>query len=211
VHAQEAERRKLAGDLHDLIGQKLTALGINLEFVRQRMPQSGAATIASRLHQMATLLEETIGSIRQVMSDLRPQALDEHGLSAALYQYAAAFEARTGLRVQVIGAEGRLPLAHEVAIALFRIAQEALTNAAKHSGASRALVRVCKSREQVELIVEDDGRGFPKERGPRPRQGGGWGLPMMRERAEAVGGRLRVERAERRTRIIVEVPLEHAD
>jgi PAS domain S-box-containing protein len=211
VHAQEAERRKLAADLHDLIGQKLTALGLDMDMVRRHIPQATALSVAPRLHQMSTLLEETIGTIRAVMSDLRPQALDEHGLSAALHQYAASFEARTGLHVKVKGAEPPRKLPHSVAIALFRIAQEALTNAAKHSGASRVVLHVRKDRGGVELAIEDDGRGFPKERGPRPRQGGGWGLPMMRERAEAVGGRLRVERAERRTRIIVEVPLEHAD
>ncbi len=146
------------------------------------------------------------------MSDLRPQVLDEHGLSAALYQYASAFEARTGLRVQVKGAENRLPLAHHVAIALFRIAQEALTNAAKHSGASHLAVRVSKSPERVELCIEDDGSGLPGDGATRAAgNGGGWGLPMMRERAEAVGGRLRIERAERGTRIVVEVPLTHAD
>jgi PAS domain S-box-containing protein len=215
VHAQEAERRKLAADLHDLIGQKLTALGINLDIVRQGMPQAGAVALAPRLHQMSTLLEETIGAIREVMSGLRPQVLDEHGLSAALFQYASAFEARTGLRVQVKGAAKRLPLPHDVAIALFRIAQEALTNAAKHSGASRVVVRVSKSRERVELRVEDDGRGgLDRRKEPRDAangSGGGWGLPMMRERAEAVGGRLRIEHADPGTRILVEVPLSRGD
>ena len=211
VHAQEAERHRVAGDLHDLIGQKLTALGINLDIVRQQMPQAGVSAVAGRLFQMATLLAETIGAVRGVISDLRPQVLDEHGLSAALYQYAAAFEARTGLRVEVTGAEARLPLPHDVAIALFRIGQEALTNAAKHSGASRARVRVRKSPQSVELLVEDDGCGL-NEATPERRQGSrGWGLRMMRERAEAVGGRFVVAAAHPGTRVIVEVPLSHAD
>ena len=211
VHAQEAERHKLAGDLHDLIGQKLTALGINLEFVRQRMPQAGAAALAPRLHQMSTLLEETIGAIREVMSDLRPQALDEHGLTAALYQYAAAFEARTGLRVQVNGADKSLPLPRDIAIALFRIAQEALTNAAKHSGASRVVVRVRKSPERVELDVEDDGHGLGNGHESSSGSNGGWGLRMMRERAEAAGGQLRLENTRPGVRVAVTVPLGHAD
>jgi len=208
VHAQEAERHKLAADLHDLIGQKLTALGINLEFVRQRMPQAAAAPLAPRLHQMATLLEETIGSIREVMSDLRPQALDEHGLSAALFQHAAAFEARTGLRVQVKGAENPLPLPRDVAIALFRIAQEALTNAAKHGRASVAEVRVHKSRQGVELFIEDNGCGLPEELARSLASGGGWGLRMMRERAEAVGGTLTIASPGQGTQIAVKVALD---
>jgi len=211
MHAQEAERHRVAGDLHDLIGQKLTALGINLDIVRQQMPQAGASTVAGRLHQIAMLLEETIGAVRGVISDLRPQVLDEHGLSAALYQHAAEFEARTGLRVEVSGAEPQLPLPRDVAIALFRIAQEALTNAAKHSGASRARVRVRKSPAGVELIVEDDGSGLLEMSEERRRDGRGWGLRMMRERAEAVGGRLALGAAHPGTRVIVEVPLSRAD
>jgi two-component system sensor histidine kinase UhpB len=211
MHAQEAERHRVAGDLHDLIGQKLTALGINLDIVRQQMPQAGASTVAGRLHQIATLLEETIGAVRGVISDLRPQVLDEHGLSAALHQHAAEFEARTGLRVEVSGAEPRLPLPRDVAIALFRIAQEALTNAAKHSGASRARVRVRKSPAGVELMVEDDGCGLREMSEERPRDGRGWGLRMMRERAEAVGGRLVLGAAHPGTRVIVEIPVSRAD
>ena len=211
MHAQEAERHRVAGDLHDLIGQKLTALGISLDIVRQQMPQASASAVAGRLHQMSSLLEETIGAIREVMADLRPEALDEHGLSAAIYQYAAAFEARTGLRVQVNAAEPRLPLPRDVAIALFRIAQEALTNAAKHSGGSRALVRLRKNRQRVELLVEDDGCGIRELVAERRRTRGGWGLRMMRERADAVGGELTIAPAHPGTRILVEVPLADAD
>jgi len=206
VHAQEAERHKLAGDLHDLIGQKLTALGINLEFVRQRMPQAGAAALAPRLHQMSTLLEETIGAIRELMSALRPQALDEHGLSAALFQYASVFEARTGLRISVKGAESRIALPHDVSIALFRIAQEALANAAKHSRASAVEVRVHKGPTSVELYVEDNGCGLAEQNAARP--GHGWGLRMMRERAEAVGGSLSLGSPGQGTQIAVRVPLD---
>ncbi|HEX2649870.1 MAG TPA: PAS domain S-box protein [Burkholderiales bacterium] len=211
MHAQEAERHRVAGDLHDLIGQKLTALGINLDIVRQQMPQAGASAVAGRLYQMTTLLAETIGAVRGLISDLRPQVLDEHGLSAALHQYAAAFEARTGLRVEVTGAERRLPLPREVAIALFRIAQEALTNVAKHSGAARAQVRVRKNGQSVEMLVEDDGRGLGEAALAGRHTGAGWGLRMMRERAEAVGGRLELSSAHPGMRVVVEVPLSRAD
>lgn len=210
VTTQEAERRKVAADLHDLIGQKLTALGINLDIVRQSLPETERATLSPRLAQMSVLLEETIGAIREVMSELRPPALDEHGLTAALFQYGSTFEARTGLRVQVSGPAQRRPLPQETAISLFRIAQEALTNAAKHSGASRVQIRVRASPGCAELQIEDDGRGLGERDGTRAARGG-WGLPAMRERAEALGGQLSVQSTERGTCISVTIPLFDAD
>ncbi len=209
VRAQEAERHKVAEDLHDLIGQKLTALNLNLDIVRQALPEAVSAPLEPRLAQMSALLEETIASIRELMSELRPPALAEHGLTAALFQYASAFEARTGLRTQVSGPEQRVLLPHDVAIALFRIVQEALTNAAKHSGASRVRISVDKAPARVAVCVEDDGHGMRAPEGSR--HDSGWGLRAMRERAEAAGGRLLVESSERGTRIIAEVPLDGGD
>jgi two-component system NarL family sensor kinase len=161
---------------------------------------------------MSALLEETIASIRELMSELRPPALEEHGLTAALFQYASVFEARTGLPVKVSGPAHRMPLPREIALVLFRIAQEALANASKHSGASQVRLSIEKSPARVSMRIEDDGRGMPANPARRgPDHAGGWGLPEMRERAEAVAGRLQVESSESGTRIVVEVPLPGAD
>jgi signal transduction histidine kinase len=182
-----------------------------LQIVLDEMAPDSASRVAPRLSQMAALLEETIGAIREVMADLRPPVLDHHGLVSALHWYAPVFEARTGLRVRVAGPERGARLPRDVEISLFRIAQEALTNAAKHSGASLVQVRVDLSPARVELRVEDDGRGFRESRGARAARRGGWGLPAMRERAEAIGGRLSVETGGPGARIIVQVPLANAD
>lgn len=207
VTAQESERRRLADDLHDLIGQNLTALGIDLASVSQRLKGAAAdPAVAARLEAMKSLVERTIYSIRGVMTDLRPPALQEYGLVPALRTYGNDFAERTGLKVSV-GAQGqerRLPDGAE--LALFRIAQEALTNAAKHSGGTAVHVRIEHEEGMVRLTVEDDGRGFADPVGARSERRGGWGLPAMRERAEALGGALRIEFPGRGTRLVVDLP-----
>lgn len=199
VQAQEEERRRVAGDLHDLVGQKLSALGILIGIVRGGLSGPPLENAAPRLEQMSKLVEETMTSMREVMAELRPPAFDDHGLAPALHQHAAAFEARTGMKVQVDAPEGALPLPPDACLALFRVAQEGLTNAAKHSGASRVDVRLEVDEDQVSLVVEDDGRGFPAEKAQE--RGSGWGLQTLRERAEAAGGQLLVESGPHGTRI----------
>jgi len=211
VQAQESERRQVADDLHDLIGQNLTALGIDLQALKQHLQPAGDAIAAARLDAMAALLETTIDAIRGVMTDLRPVALEEFGLVPALRWYASEFGKRTGMKVSTnaSGREPRLPADTE--LALFRIVQEALTNAAKHSGGSAVEIAVAAQDGGLRVSVEDDGRGFPEPAGARARRGG-FGLPTMRERAEALRGTLRVEFPGRGTRVVVEIPAApHAD
>jgi signal transduction histidine kinase len=154
---------------------------------------------------MGQLLKETMGAVREVMSDLRPPLLDDYGLYAAIEWHARQLETRTGLRVAVEGDKLEPRPAPEVEMALFRIAQEALTNVAKHAAASRARVSISGAAGRLRLVVEDDGRGIgpaPAANDPGPA---GWGMAVMRERAAAVGGEMRVERPGKGTRIVVEV------
>jgi two-component system sensor histidine kinase UhpB len=209
VSTQESERRHLADDLHDLIGQNLTALGIELTSLRQRLDRGDPAG-GGRIDAMQSLVEKTIDAIRGVMTDLRPPALEEYGLAAALRAHAKEFGERTGLRVSVAvsGAQARLP--RDAELALFRIAQEALTNAAKHSGGTCANVSITADAGALRLTVEDDGRGFADPVGARSARRGGWGLPAMRERAKAHGGSVRIEFPGTGTRLIVELPHDSA-
>jgi PAS domain S-box-containing protein len=210
VTAQESERRRVAADLHDLIGQNLTALAIDLKALKQRLGEAGHLVAAPRIDAMAGLLEKTIDSIRGVMTDLRPVALEEFGLEAALRGYTATFAERTGMRVsmRVAGDEVRLPPERELAV--FRVAQEALTNAAKHSGGSAIEIRLERGARRLAVSVADDGHGFAAGPGSAERGRDGWGLSAMRERAEAHGGSLRVESDAAGTRVTVEVPLADA-
>lgn len=206
VAAQELERRRVADDLHDLIGQNLSALGIELAALRSGSNRAGEA----RIDAMSSLLDSTIDAIRGVMSELRPVALEEFGLEPALRWLAAEFSRRTGIKVTVDAAAGLPRPAAAVELALFRIAQEALTNVGKHSGASTAGVSLSQESSAMLLAVQDDGCGFKDPSGARVAGRGGWGLPAMRERAEAHGGELRVELPERGARIVARIPLPDA-
>lgn len=207
VVTQESERRRLADDLHDLIGQNLTALGIDLAAVSQRLQGCGAdPAVGARIEAMKSLVEKTILCVRGVMTDLRPPALEEYGLAPALRSYANEFAERTGMKASVLTEGPDRRLSRDAELALFRIVQEALTNAAKHSGGTAVRISIAEERGRVELTIEDDGRGFTDPVGARSERRGGWGLPAMRERAEAHGGTLRIEFPGCGTRLVVELP-----
>ncbi|HTN26641.1 MAG TPA: PAS domain S-box protein [Burkholderiales bacterium] len=207
--AQEAERRRIAADLHDFVGQNLTALGVALETFRVVTGEAREIPSAPTLEEMAGLLRDTMDSVRQVMSDLRPPLLDDYGLVAALESHARHFASRTGLAVSVEGERTGLRPAPNVELALFRIAQEALANALKHAGATSARVVLASRPGFLRLSIEDNGSGFAQPSGARAEHRGGWGLPLMRERAEGAGGTLRIEFPARGTRVVAEVP--HVD
>jgi signal transduction histidine kinase len=206
VEVQESERREIARELHDGVGQSLTALGINLNLLRGHLPAEARAGAEARLADSLQLVEQTVGSIRALMAELRPPVLDDYGLLAALRWYGEQVTGRAGLPVEVRGQEKapRLPSATETV--LFRIAQEALTNVVKHAQATRATVTVEETADRVRLTIADDGVGFDPAALPPLREPRGWGLLTMQERAEAVGGRFRVEAAPGQgTRVVVEV------
>jgi len=189
----EAERRQLARELHDQVGQNLTALGINLNIVRMQMPGEAAAPVRSRLDDSLSLVEQTTERVRDVMAHLRPPALDDYGLLAALHWYGEQFARRTDIAIAVEGEEPVPRLARRVENALFRIAQEALTNVAKHAQATHVRVTVEAEGGTLRLVVADDGIGFDPAHLSEPDEGRGWGLLTMTERAEAVGGSCRIE------------------
>jgi PAS domain S-box-containing protein len=207
VQAQEAERRRVADELHDLIGQNLTALGIDLQALKQRLQSGGDLIAGPRLDAMATLVETTIDAIRGVMTDLRPAALDEFGLLPALRWHASLFSERTGIKVTTQASGPEVRLSRDAELAVFRIVQETLTNVAKHSGAANVKVAI-RYGDGVSLSVEDDGRGLAEAAGAPSAKLGGFGLITMRERAEAYGGRLRLESPGRGARVVVEMPKE---
>lgn len=186
VEAEEAERRRIARELHDSVGQNLSALNINLDIVLASLQDE---RLRRRLEDSLKLVDGTLQSIENVMADLRPALLDEYGLAAALAWYGQEYSQRTGIRVAVDATDAARTMRPEAAVALFRIAQEALNNAAKHSSAKSIRVLVEQKDEELMLCVSDDGCGFDPAQAPRGR----WGMTTMRERAEAAGGRLEVQ------------------
>ena len=210
VEVQEVERHDLVRKLHDEVGQNLTALGINLNIVHSQLPPETVTETVTRIDDSLKLVEETVERIRDVMAELRPPVLDDYGLSAALHWYGKQFSERTGFitLLQVEELKLRLPLSTETA--LFRIAQEALTNVAKHAQAKNVTVRLEEFGESVHLSIADDGIGFDSEAHQQTEAKLEWGLINMRERAQAIGGQLSVETAPGKgTQIIVEVPRKH--
>jgi len=206
AEVEETERRRLARELHDRVGQNLTALNLNLNVARSQLPAEVTAKVGGRLEDAVNLVAATAECIRDVMGELRPPVLDDYGLLAALRWYGEQLSARTGVAVFVRGEEAAPRLAPAVETALFRIAQEALTNVARHAQAGKAAVVLRPGPRRVRLTIADDGIGFDPHAPLRPGGPRGWGLINIQERAEAVGGRLRLESAPGRgTRLTVEV------
>jgi two-component system sensor histidine kinase UhpB len=187
VQAEETERRRVARELHDQVGQNLSALNINLDIV---MGSLRDAALKRRMEDSLRLVDGTLQSIEAVMAELRPPLLDEYGLGAALAWYAEEYSQRTGIKVTVDKArDPGNALRPEAAVALFRIAQEALNNVAKHAGAKLVRIGLSLEGEEMNLSITDDGCGFDPAQPPRGR----WGMSTMRERAEAAGGRFLID------------------
>ena len=205
VQAEEAERRRLARELHDRVGQSLSALNINLDII-SRESHALTPALRQRLDDSLGLVDSTLQSIENVMAELRPPLLDEYGLGAALGWHAEEFARRTGVRVAVADrnpAESK-NARPEAAVALFRIAQEALNNVLKHARATDVRLEVSATDEELILDVQDDGQGFDLASARRGR----WGMTTMRERAEAAGGQLHIASSPGEgTRIHARVPL----
>jgi two-component system CheB/CheR fusion protein len=190
VSAQEDERRRIARELHDHFGQQLTALRLTLER-SQRQAEEGRPS-QDEIRQALTLTQQIGSDLEFLGWELRPIALDELGLAAALPRFVSEWSAHVGIPAEFrfSGFEaGRLSRAAEVAF--FRVAQEALNNVAKHAHASRTDVVLASSDGQIVLVVEDDGAGF--DVGDDKTSGDGFGLAGMRERAGLVGATLQIE------------------
>lgn len=192
AEVEESERKRLATDLHDRIGQNLTTLGIHIHYARERLSAECAGTVAPRLDDSLALVDELSETIRDVMTELRPPLLDDYGLRAALKWYVETYTKRTGVHARLSGAlAGRLPISVETI--LFRMTQELMTNVVKHARAAKVYVRLEEEGEAVRLIVVDDGIGFDVGGLGPPRGRSGWGLVTLRERAEALGGHIELE------------------
>ncbi len=185
IQAQEAERARIARELHDEAGQVLTALALQLRVLEGHVADDDGR---ARLAELRASVNTATAGLRELASELRASGLREHGLASAIERQAARAGDAAGCAVDV--AVGALPrtLPEEMEIALFRVVQEALTNVSRHSGAARASVLATAQGRRLRVMIEDDGRGFDPAAQLR-----GLGLAGMRERMELVGGALRIE------------------
>jgi two-component system sensor histidine kinase UhpB len=180
LSAQEAERRRISQELHDQIGQNLTAVLLELKRLRGHVTDGWADTLADAQE----LARESLEELRRISYELRPAVLDDLGLASALAALADAIARRAQIEVTDEVEAGVPTLPPEVELAVYRVAQEALTNAVRHAGCTRVWLRLSAEDGAVYLRIADDGRGL----GELPRSGGG--IRGMRERALMIGGRL---------------------
>ncbi|MCB0167751.1 MAG: PAS domain S-box protein, partial [Anaerolineae bacterium] len=210
AETQEAERKALARELHDQVGQNLTALDLNLNIISSRI--TGAYfeekdTVQARLSDSLELIEQTAERIRNLMVNLRPPVLDDYGLVAALRWYGDQFASRVNFAVKVQGEEPTPRLSGQLEDTLFRITQEALTNIAKHAQAKQVIIKINTDNEFVRLQISDDGAGFDLGQWVGGSKRKNWGLVTMIERAEASGGYCQIEsQTGQGTQVTVELP-----
>lgn len=197
LHAQEAERQRIAQELHDEVGQSLTAVLLGLKQAVDIAP----APVAVELEEVRDTTRRSLEEVRRISQRLRPGVLADLGLLDALSSLASDLTARTGVPV-IRGFLPGLPvLAAETELVIYRVAQEALTNVARHAHACEVLVGLSRRGDVLVLRVADDGIG-------RPVSAAGAGIEGMRERAQMVGGRLDVRRRDGGgTEVLLEVPV----
>jgi PAS domain S-box-containing protein len=190
---EEMERKRIARTLHDLVGQKLATLNLHLDIFTQLLPEEIKRELSGRMDESRLLVGEITAHTREIITELRPDVLDDFGLVAALHWYGKQFSERTGIRTWVGADPLNYNMPPEMETIVFRIAQEALTNIAKHSRADQVEIRLVLRTNALELVISDNGLGFRFEGFYSGSEKGGWGLTFMKERAVNLGGDLQIE------------------
>lgn len=192
LEAQEEERRRVAREIHDGPAQSMADVVMRAEFCL-RLLEKDPAKLREELTTLRDLVRGSLQDTRKIIFDLRPPALDDLGIAAALKKFVANYKERYGLPVeyQFFGLQKRLPQAVEVA--LFRVVQEALNNVYKHANTTSAVVKMEVLSEKVNLVIRDNGKGFNVYKVFKEAEGKGYGLIGMRERVQLVGGELRIQ------------------
>ncbi|HEY0350296.1 MAG TPA: PAS domain S-box protein, partial [Pyrinomonadaceae bacterium] len=206
LEAQEAERQNIARELHDEIGQILTAVSLNLHSIQKSCQTD---TCLPNIDESIQVVEDALSRVRELSLELRPSLLDDLGLAAALRWYIGRYTARSGIATEILGDADIGRISHEVETACFRITQEALTNAARHSHATRATVHIERTNGNLELKVSDNGIGFDFDQllfGMASALS--LGLRGMQERALAVKGRVQItSKPGQGTQVTLNVPV----
>jgi PAS domain S-box-containing protein len=209
-HAEGAEQEKmrLSREIHDVLGQELTGLKLDLSWLARRIApvtDPPREAIATRLREMASQIDGCVQTVRRIATGLRPGVLDDLGLAEAVEWQAHEFQARAGISVELTLPEGELELERDRATAVFRIFQELLTNVARHAGATRVTAQLTPEQGNVVLEVSDNGRGITAAELARPNA---LGLLGMRERAAQFGGSLELHgTAGQGTRAVLRMPV----
>jgi two-component system, NarL family, sensor histidine kinase UhpB len=202
--AREEERKSIAREIHDELGQALTTIKLELSLLQEEVLHDAAAA-TDRIHSLKGRVDETIHTVKRIITKLRPGLLDDLGLTAAIEWQAKDFQTRTGIVCDVSMNPEEMFINQELSTAMFRIFQETLTNIARHSSATRVIVHLTRSDDSLELQVEDNGRGITFQEIHDPKS---FGLIGIRERAQYWRGIVDIEgRAGLGTIVAVRFPL----
>jgi signal transduction histidine kinase len=183
---REEEHTRIARQVHDELGQALTALRLDLTWVGRKLP-NGHTALRRRMDAAVALTDEMIAVGHDIVGELRPPILDDLGLVPALEWHAQQVAKRSGVRIQVEGAAGERVVADDLAVSAYRIVQEALANVVRHAHAKHVRVRLGEQDGGLTIEIRDDGQGFPEQAASDPRS---FGITGMRERAASHGGAL---------------------
>jgi PAS domain S-box-containing protein len=207
VQAQEEERRRISREIHDGLGQLLTAIKLNLEILEDSLPTHDDA--GTRIAEVKQMLDSVLKEAREISYNLMPSVLDDFGLGPGLQSLCEQFSKHTGLKVSFNEHGLSERLTPDVEIGLYRIVQEALNNVAKHAEAKEVEVQIVRHSNRLRLTIEDDGKGMDAGLPARkPRGGGGTGLVSMRERASSFSGSFVIDSSiGKGTLINVEIPM----
>lgn len=204
----EQEKMRLSREIHDVLGQELTGLKLDLSWLARRLvlvPDPPRQPLLERVATMASQIEGCVETVRRIATGLRPGILDDLGLAEAIEWEAHEFQARAGIRVDLSLPEAELELDRDRATAVFRIFQELVTNVALHAGATAVSVQLTPEMGWVALEVSDDGRGITRAELAMPNA---LGLLGMRERAAQFGGSLEIQgRSGQGTRALLRIPV----
>ncbi len=182
---RDDERVAISRELHDDLGQALTAVKIDLGAIRQSVSDK---EIVIKLNKVSALVTETIKTVQRLTSQLRPEIIDDLGLEAAIEWYSSEFARRNQIEV-LLDLDPKLSFTHKASHIIFRIMQESLTNIARHSKATQVDISLCKLADQIQLSISDNGIGITE---PSIKSGKSFGLISMKERAVSLGGTLEI-------------------
>ena len=208
--SQDDERRRIARELHDSTGQKLSVLAINLELARKKIGSS-TSSVHEILSECSSLTQDICDEVRTVSYMMHPPLLDECGLETSLQMYTAGINGRAGLEVELDVPMRLRRLSQEAELAIFRVVQASLTNTLRHSGSHKAEVKIEYIQEGLAVTIRDAGRGIPSGvlDGAPAGKGPGVGIAGMKERMKYLGGRLEIESSEYGTQVRAVIPSGH--
>ena len=203
--AREDERTRIARELHDELGQSLTAIKIDLNWLKMKLADS-EASVHERVKITESLLDTTVESLRRIYEDLRPGMLDDMGLVSAVSYYIDKFSEQNNILCELVTNQNEMELSDKISINLFRVLQESLTNVSRHASATETKVILYKHKNEILLIIEDNGCGLKKNQDDSIKS---YGILGMRERIEILKGTIDVSSDNGEgTRVEVSVPIQ---